>query len=176
MIRPFASFFALITVWPALTCAQTDQVQATATGSQQASIPVPGDTQTSPAPPAKPKKVWTNEDIKGAGSVSVIGDSRNQKYTMTKAADPATVAKYRNNLQKLQGQLAEVNEKIQAYEDFEAGKPVAKGGKDPNRGYNRTPVEQQLSTLQDKKRSLEVQIDALYEDARKHGIESGQLK
>ncbi len=175
MIRHFATFFALISVWPALACAQTGQGQAAA-ASQQASIPVPGDTQPSPAPTAKPKKIWTNEDIKGAGTVSVIGDSRNQKYTMTKAADPATVAKYRSNLQKLQGQLAEVNDKIQAYEDFEAGKPTGKGGKDPNKGYNRTPVDQQISTLQDKKKSLEGQIDALYEDARKHGIESGQLK
>jgi hypothetical protein len=136
-------------------------------------------TANSPAAPAtteKPKKVWTNDDVKTAGSVSVIGDPRNQKYTMTKAADPATIAKYKNDLQKLQTQLNGVNKKLLEYQDFASGKTPTEGGDDLDHGYNRTPVDQQIAKLQNKKKQLEDQIDALYDSARKQGIESGQLK
>jgi len=132
-----------------------------------------------PSPPAasdKPKKVWTNEDVKSAGSVSVIGDARNQKYTMTKPADPATVAKYKANLKKLQDQLDDVNKKLQAYQDFEHGKASPDSGRDISHGYSRTPVDQEVAKLQEKKKQLEQHMDELYDEARKLGIESGQLK
>jgi hypothetical protein len=174
MIRHFSALFALISVFPALTWAQADQGQAAPAASQQSSAP--SDTPASPSPATKPKKVWTNEDIKGAGSVSVIGDARNQKYTMTKPADPATIAKYRTSLQKLQKQVADANEKIQEYKDFESGKPAPDAGRDMSHGYSRTPVDQQIANLEAKKKSLQEQMDAIYEAARKEGIESGQLK
>ncbi|GEM_PF-5585339 len=148
--------------------------------------PVSTNTQTSSTPAAsqptkpsstdKPKKVWTNDDIKSTGSVSVIGDPRNQRYTMTKPPDPATIAKYRANLQKLQAQLNDVNQKLQQFQDFVEGKPASEGGSDLSRGYNRTPVNQQVAKLQDKKKQLQTQIDDLYESARKIGIESGDMK
>jgi hypothetical protein len=176
MIRPFATFFALISMWPTLACAQADQGQASPTPSQQNSAQTPSDTPASTAPAAKPKKVWTNEDIKGAGSVSVIGDARNQKYTMTKPADPAMIAKYRTSLQKLQKQVADANERIQEYKEFESGKPAPDAGRDMSHGYNRTPVDQQIANLEAKKKLLQEQMDAIYDAARKDGIESGQLK
>jgi len=133
-------------------------------------------TTNAQATTEKPKKVWTNDDVKTAGGVSVFGDSRNQKYTMTKPADRATIAKYKNDLQKLQAELNDVNKKLQDYRDFASGKPANEGGRDLDRGYNRTPVDQQIAKLQDKKKRLEDHIDALYDSARKQGIESGQLK
>jgi hypothetical protein len=69
------------------------------------------------------KKVWTNENLNEAReSVSVVGDKRNQKHTMSqsKPADAATVARVRQNLQKLQWQL-DVNKQLAAYQDFEDG-------------------------------------------------------
>ena len=176
MIRHFSAFLALIALSSGSAYAQTDQGQATAAASQQSTAQTPGDTPSSLTPAAKPRKVWTNEDIKGAGGVSVIGDSRNQKYTMTKPADPATIAKYRASLQKLQKQVADANEKIQEYKDFEAGKPAPDAGRDMSHGYSRTPVNQQIANLEAKKKSLQEQMDALYDAARKDGIESGQLK
>jgi hypothetical protein len=176
MIRRFSALFALISVFSALTWAQTDQGQAAPAASQQNPASAPSDAPASPSPATRPKKVWTNEDIKGAGSVSVIGDARNQKYTMTKPADPATIAKYRASLQKLQKQVADANEKIQEYKDFESGKPAPDAGRDMSHGYSRTPVDQQIANLEAKKRSLQEQMDAIYDAARKEGIESGQLK
>ena len=176
MIRHSAAFFALIAFSSGLAYAQSDQGPSTAPASQQSSAQTPSDTPASTAPAAKPKKVWTNEDIKGAGSVSVIGDARNQKYTMTRPADPATIAKYRTSLQKLQKQVADANEKIQEYKDFESGKPAPDAGRDLSHGYSRTPVDQQIANLEAKKKSLQEQMDAIYDAARKDGIESGQLK
>jgi len=141
--------------------------------SQTPPVPNP---QPAPASNQKPKKVWTNEDVKSAGSISVIGDSHNEKYSLTKPADPATVAKYKVNLQKLQQQLNDTNKQLRQYQDFESGKASDEGGRDLSHGYSRTPVDQQIAKLQDKKKQLEQQMDDLYESARKLGIESGQLK
>jgi len=137
----------------------------------------PPGANASPANPTdKPKKVWTNDDVKNAGGVSVVGDKRNQKYTMTKQADEATVAKYRSNLQKLQSQLDDVNKQLQAFEDVAEGKPASEGGQDMSHGYSRVPVNQQTAKLLDKRKQLINQMDDLYDEARKKGIESGQLK
>lgn len=126
--------------------------------------------------PEKNKKVWTNEDIKSSGPISVIGDPQPQKYPMTKAPDPALVAKYKASLQKLQAQLDDVNKQLQAYQDFKDGKTVSEGGQDFSHSYSRTPVTQQISKLQAKKKQLEDDMDALFEESRKKGIESGMLK
>jgi hypothetical protein len=114
--------------------------------------------------------------VQSAGRVSVVGDKGNQKYTMTKPADPATIAKYRNSLQKLQVQLDDVNKQLRLYDDFTEGKAVSEGSRDMSHGYSRTPVDQQAAKLREKKKQLEDQMDGLYEEARKKGIESGQLK
>ncbi len=176
MIRVNRMTLLLASFWPALCCAQGNPAPATPPNNQQTSTTTSDDGQSSPAPAAKPKKVWTNDDVKAAGSVSVIGDSRNQKYTMTKAADAATVAKYRGALQKLQAQLSDTNKQLAAYQDFAEGKPASGAGVDVSHGYTRTPVNQQIAKLQDKKKQLEQQIDDLYDEARKNGVESGQLK
>ena len=125
------------------------------------------------------KKVWTNENLRDAnGNVSVVGDKRNQKYNMTPvpAADSATVARIRQNLQKLQGQLDDVNKQITAYKQFEEGETVPDSGQDISKGYTRTPVNQQIAKLQGKKKDLQTKIDELIDEARKKGVEPGQLR
>ena len=173
MIRRSQAFFILSGFCFALYGARA-QGQDNSAAPQQ--TPAAATAQNASRSNDKPKKVWTNEDVKSAGSVSVIGDSRNRNYTMTKPADPATVAKYKADLQKLQQQLNDVNKKLQQYQDFEFGKPSAEGGQDLSHGYTRTPVDQQIAKLQDKKKQLEGQMDDLFESARKNGIDSGQLK
>ena len=174
MIRrslPFASLasFCLLSCFASLA-------QDSASSNNSQTPATPANAPTSAAPAERPKKVWTNDDVKSAGGISVVGDPRNQKYTMTKTADPATIAKYKNDLQKLQTQLSDVAKKLHAYQDFAFGKVPTEAGSDLDRGYNRTPVDQQILKLQDKKKQLEGQIDALYDSARKQGIESGQLR
>ena len=79
-------------------------------------------------------------------------------------------------MQKLQSQLADANLKLESYKKFLQGENVSYSGRDTGKGYSRTPVEQQMATLQEKKKQLELQIDALYEEARKKEIEPGQLR
>ena len=143
---------------------------------------------SSTAPPASsnsapvgssPKKVWTNDDVSGSkGGVSVVGDKHNLNYhlTPTPSADPATVDRIKKNLQKLQSQLDDVNSKLKSYKQFQDGDPVSKGERDMSKGYSRTPVDQQIVQLLDKRKQLESQIGDLLDEARKKGIDSGQLR
>jgi hypothetical protein len=168
--------FLLCSFLPIVCTAQDSQTASPSVPSQQSTQATTEPTPTPAAKTEKAKKVWTNDDVKSADSVSVIGDKGNQKYTMTKPADPATIAKYRNSLQKLQVQLDDVNKQLKLYDDFREGKPVSEAGRDVSHGYSRTPVDQQTAKLREKKKQLEDQMDGLYQEARKKGIESGQLK
>lgn len=174
MIRRTSLVLLLCCFLPLVCAAQDTQTTSPSVPNQQPQTTEPN--PESAAKSEKPKKVWTNDDVKNAGNVSIVGDKQNQKYTMTKQADPATIAKYRNNLHKLQAQLDDVTRQLKLYGDFAEGKPVSENGRDMSHGYSRTPVDQQISKLRDKKKQLEDQIDALYEEARKKSIESGQLK
>jgi peptidoglycan hydrolase CwlO-like protein len=145
-----------------------------------------------PAPPASstvppsnaapstttPKKVWTNEDLSGKGGVSVVGDKHNQNYHMSlnAPADPATVARIKKDLERLQAQLDDVNSKLKSYKEFQAGEAVSTGARDMSKGYSRTPVDQQITQLEQKKKQLETQIGDLMDEARKKGIDPGQLR
>jgi hypothetical protein len=144
------------------------------TTAQNASSPV----TPSPAP-STTKKVWTNENLGDVkGGVSVVGDKRNQNYHMTPAqtADPATVDRIKKTLQKLQSQLDEVNAKLASYKQFQSGEPVSSGERDTSKGYSRTPVDQQMNQLLSKKNDLSTQMGDLLDEARKKGIDPGQLR
>lgn len=176
MIRRTSLLLLLCGFLPLVCVAQDNQATSQSVSNQQTTQTAAEPTPASAGKTEKPKKVWTNDDVKNAGDVSVVGDKRNEKYTMTKPADPATIAKYRNSLHKLQVQLDDVNKQLKLYGDFREGKPVSENGRDMSRGVSRTPVDQQTAKLREKKKQLEEQMDATYEEARKKGIESGQLK
>jgi len=65
---------------------------------------------------------------------------------------------------------------LKSYKQFEDGEPVSKGERDTSKGYSRTPVDQQMSQLLDKKKQLATQIGDLLDEARKKGIDPGQLR
>lgn len=164
----------LLQVSLALPCgAQSNDANAS---GQSPSTTAKPETPSSPTP-STPKKVWTNDDITGAsGKPSAAGDKSSQKYPLTKAADPATIEKIRKDLQKLQGQVEDIKKQVAIYKDFQKGEPVSTSGYQVDKGYGRIPVEQQIVMLEKKKKDLETQIDALYEEARKKGIDPGLLR
>jgi hypothetical protein len=141
--------------------------------------------QSDPAPTAAPdgntapaKKVWTNENLNEArGSISVVGDKRNPKYsaTLNKSGDPGTGAQVRQDLQKLQAQLDDVNKKLALYKAFEDGEPVSTDQRDFDKGVSRVPVDQQIVKLKEKAVKLKRQIDELVDEARKKGVPPNQL-
>jgi hypothetical protein len=153
---------------------QTNESPAPPDAEMPNKTPAPSNTSTSPA-----KKVWTNDDFNATNrGVSVVGDKRNQNYHMSspQTADPGMVSRIRKNLEKLNIQLDDTNQQLTALKNFRAGETVNDGGRQINKGLNRVPVDQQIVRLQDAKAKLEAQIGDLLDEARKKGIEPGQLR
>jgi hypothetical protein len=127
------------------------------------------------SPPA-PKKVWTNDDIPSTKGSAADKKNANYRTTPTQNVDPATVDRIRKSLEKLQTELDDVDKKLKSYKEFQSGEPVSTDARELNKGISRTPVDQQLAQLEDKKKQLETQISDLNDEARKKGIDPGQLR
>jgi len=140
--------------------------------------PPPQQDSTAPASAKQPKKVWTNEDVKAAGPVSVVGDSKNKpKTTAAKNFNGTYAASVRKQLDKLQKQIEDVDKQILDLKKFKEGDPSNNAaGLKINKSYNREPIDVQIQKLQDQKKDLQAQIDALLDEARKRGVEPGQLR
>src|SRR5215470_233409 len=130
----------------------------------------------------KPKKVLSNDDLsQSPGKISVVGDEKNKpKGTPPKPLNPPTpqyVASVRKELKKLQKQLDDVNKQLVDLKNFNDGEPsnTASGVK-LNKSYEREPIEVQIRALQDQKKDLQSEIDALFDEARKKGVEPGELR
>jgi len=173
---------------PALTFTVASQA-ANSSGGQSpadASKPAPG-----PAVQAgkKPKKVWTNDEIStvgGKGSISVVGNtdpdsksSSNGNSTKTAPAERGRerqIANYRDRLHQLRNELEITEKKISDLRNFKADNTSAAGGINMNRRYSMTPLEDQVKQLEERKKQLQSQIDAIEDQARKSGVEPGDLR
>jgi hypothetical protein len=141
----------------------------------------------------KPKKVWTNEDLgEVGGTISVVGNPqssatnktaqpRQAKSTSTKppdgTVDAKTLAAVRQQLQKLQGDLAVVDQQLTDLKGFSKGDAKGTGTLSTNTfQYSTASVEDQLKQLQAKKANIQAGIDNLLDAARASGIEPGQLR
>jgi hypothetical protein len=161
--------------------------QSPAPSTSQSSSTAPAASPTQPqdatatiADAKKPRKVWTNEDVNGlSGGVSVVGgNAKNQgKATPGGKADSQYIANAKKELAKLQEQLEDADKQISDLKDFMAGKaPATSSGYQINKGYNRVPVDQQITNLEDKKKQVQDKIGALLDEARKKGVEPGDLR
>jgi hypothetical protein len=155
--------------------AQTADPSSAPAASQAQNPPASADAK-------KPKKVLTNEDLSNStGKISVVGNGQSNPGNKPKAAAPKTaspqyVASVRNQLEKLLRQMVDVDKQIIDLKNFKAGEPSTNSsGVQLDRRYEREPVEVQIRALQDKKKDLQSKIDALYDEARKKGVESGDL-
>ena len=141
----------------------------------------------------KPKKVWTNEDLgEAGGTISVVGNPQNSatnktaqprqaKSTSPKPADGTvdakTLAAVRQQLQKLQSDLALVDQQLTDLKGFSKGDARGTGTLSTNTfQYSTASVEDQLKQLQAKKVNIQAAIDNLLDAARASGIEPGQLR
>jgi hypothetical protein len=152
--------------------------------SPESSSPPPAASSPNPAPPAdpaKPKKVWTNENLAHTnGPVSVVGNSNSNpksKPTAEKPVDTQYIASVRKQLEKLQEQITEVDKQLVDLKNFSSGEPSSTAsGIKLNKSFDRDPIQVQIRELQDKKKDLEAKTDALLDEARKRGVEPGQLR
>ena len=161
----------LATLFAAFSAAAQSPDPAPQPSSQQQDSTAPADT-------GKPKKVWTNDDVKGAGPVSVVGDPKNKPKTSgPKTVNDSYVASVRKQLEKLQKQIDDIDKQLVDLKNFSKGEPSTNAsGIKLNKSYNREPIEVQIRALQDQKKDLQAQIDALLDEARKKGVEPGQLR
>ena len=171
MLRAFSlPAVALLLTIPA--CAQTTDPSAPPPASK------PQDAAAS-TEAKKTKKVFTNEDLsKTNGKISVVGEAKEQpKPAAPATATPQYIAALRKQLEKLGRQLEDVNKQITDLKNFNAGEPSTRAsGVQLDKRYEREPIEVQIRALEDKNKDLKSKIDALYDEARKKGVEPGDLR
>ena len=138
----------------------------------------------SPAEPKKAKKVWTNENLDdvSASPISLIGDAKNpsgKNPVARPVANPATtaeIANFRKQLATLDKQVAGVEKEIADLQAFVKGEKPGAVGLQMGKRYSTEPIPAQLRKLDEKKKSLAAQMDAVVDAARKRGVESAQLR
>jgi hypothetical protein len=166
------------------TWAQTQPGQESqAAPSSTASPSATGDSTKDNAGGSSPKKVYTNDDLKGMhdDDISVIGNSGQQKKTPNSTAKNGQrdQAYWHNQAQKLRNQIADVDRQIA---QFTASNPQNAAGEGPvntTNGTNATYIGSQgnrLRNLQARKAALEKQLDELEEQARKAGVPPGWMR
>jgi len=148
----------------------------------------PASSQSQPAPPPseepkKTKKVWTNDNMGdvNASAISLVGDAKKTSPAKSTAptptpASPQVVAAFRKQLTTLQAQSAGIDKQIAELKSFSKGETPGAIGMQLHKGYSTESVDDQVRKLEEKKKSLAAQMDAVYDAARKRGVEPGQLR
>jgi hypothetical protein len=200
-MKPFGFSAMLIVFSGALVCAGPAPSFASQSPTDSSSKPAPQSSASAPAGTAapaaaeqdktkkKPKKVWTNEELSTvSGGISVVGDasaSSPAPSSKKSAGDDAhgegsvkdkQAASYRDELQQLRAQLEATDKKINDTRNFKGDNTSAAGGINMNKGYSMTPIEDQIKQLEAQKKQIQDKIDAVQDEARKNGIEPGQLR
>ena len=165
---------------------QTSPAPATAQAATKTDVLVP---PVQPADKKKPKKVWTNDELKSVKSgVSVVGEANKSTTTRHGHArkddedndNPSPhqqqVEEYRSQIRELRDRIEAVDKRVAQLKDFKAENTSASGGIDLHQKYNMEPVADQVKQLEDAKKKLQAQIDDIENEARKSGIEPGELR
>jgi len=116
----------------------------------------------------KPKKVWTEEEISAVGGgISVVGDQHpsnnsSRAPASTSVSDGRDAAYYRGRLAPLRKQIDDVDREIREMKSV--------------KGTVRENLEVQVQIREGRREKIQKQINEIEEDARRHGIEPGQLR
>jgi len=182
---------------PSLTYPQdTSAPTATATpqtNSAPSAAQAPAKTQSlvpavQAADKKKPTKVWTNDEITSVkNGVSVVGDTdkNGSRHSYLRADDQEKenqdlhkqqVGKCRNQIRELRDRIDAVDKRLSQLKDFKADNTSASGGIKLHQGYNMVPLTDQVKQLEDAKKQLQAQIEDIETEARKNGIEPGELR
>ena len=153
-----------------------------AAGSPAASGQPPQSDVTSPAEPKKTKKLWTNDnltDVSGS-AISQVGEVKNggsgKAVATAKPASPQVIATFRKQLASAEAQLTAIDKQIADLKSFNKGEAPGAQGMQLHKGYNMEPIPDQVQKLEEKRKVLAAQMDAVLDAARKRGIEPGQLR
>jgi hypothetical protein len=145
---------------------------ATVTSAQQ-----PADSSAT-RPGRKPKKVWANDDLApGSPALAPIANTATAKAETVptppaKNATPQPANQLRPRLERLQAQWKDANTQLEKLKQFQSGE----ARRQLHQGYNMEPIPDQIAKLEEKMRRLQLQIDAIYDQARKKETLPGQLR
>jgi len=183
VIRRSSLLILISGVLPAFCCAQSSQPATPPTANQQSTS---GQTTTPASKTEKTKKVWTNEEVGTLqGTVSVVGTEHAAEGKTKSSVDDTRAATdpRRGKIQRYRAAIAELRKKIEAgdqritqLKNFKADDSSASGGINPNGRYNMIPLDEQVKQLEAKKKQLEASIEELENQAKKEGIEPGELR
>ena len=137
----------------------------------------PVDTAASNTPRPKTKRVWTNDDF-AAVSADVAPATKAASLPVRPGNDAnAQLARQlRGRLEKLQAQLQDADQQLDELRRFQAGELSPNAGRQLHKRYNTAPIPEQIAKLDEKRKQLQDQIEAIYDEARKKGILPGELR
>jgi len=179
---------ALISAFPSAAATHTSALplQDSPSSQSQASPQKASEQESttadeSPAERKKTKKVWTNENLGevSGSAISQVGNARNSSPANSSAAKPVSpqvVAALRKQLAAFQAQLSNLDKQIADLKSFSKGEASGANGLEMHKRYSTEPVEDQVRKLEEKRRLLAAKMDAVFDAARKQGIEPGQLR
>ena len=145
-------------------------------GAAIASGQQPNDTPSNTAN-AKPKKIWTNDDVAAASpGVTEAATAATSPTPSATGANAHLAVQLRGKLEKLQSQLKGVDTQLDELKRFQAGESSGDAGRQLHKRYSSAPIPEQIAKLEEKRNNLQDQIEAIYEEARKKGILPGQLR
>jgi chromosome segregation ATPase len=119
--------------------------------------------------------------------VSVVGDTNKNsaRHSYVREDDEENenqdvhkqqVAECRNQIRELRDRIDAVDRRLSQLKDFKADNTSASGGIKMHQGYNMVPLNDQVKQLEDAKKQLQAQIEDIENEARKNGIEPGELR
>ena len=168
--------FAACALSASAASAQQPADSSTANGSQGTPRPATAKDGANTAD-KKTKKVWTEDDVhKLGGGVSVVGDAKagSRSSTNTGSKD-STAAYYKEQLGKLQAQLDDTDKKLAELQHFN-GDNSSDTRIHMNHRFNRTSIADQIKQLEDRKKQISAQMQDIFDQARRNGIEPGALR
>lgn len=186
----FARLIFLLLLLSMLSCpfrAQSQQPSSNPATSPKPAAPPANGQPAASAQSKKPKKIWTNDDMESVkGTVSVVGDP---DPTPEMGGEKGPVAStgankvhqrqievYRSRIRDLRSRIDAADKRIAELKNFKAEDASPSGGLKPYHGYNMIPIEEQVKELEDKKKQLQGKIEDIENEARKNGIDPGELR
>jgi hypothetical protein len=72
--------------------------------------------------------------------------------------------------------LSDIDKRITDLKSFSKGEASAANGMQLHKSYTREPIQDQILKLEEKRKLVAAQMDAVLDAARKRGVEPGQLR
>jgi hypothetical protein len=147
------------------------------TGAAVVPAQQPADTAPSNTPSHKSKKVWTNDDFAPASAdVAPAIKASSLPARSANDANAQLASQLRGKLEKLQAQWKDVDQQLDAFKRFQAGELSGDAGRQLHKRYSTAPIPEQIAKLEEKRRHIQYQVEAIYEEARKKGMLPGELR